>query len=149
MAKRIKNRAPTPTMLIFDVNKLFHDEITSVEKDMQNSCRSIVYYLSLEDGVSQLRLSQLTHLKPPTISITLRAMEADGYVERRIDENDKRQVNVYLTSKGKRHDEKMRSCVSEFEKKAMRGFTEEEKETICSLLARMKDNLCGEEQSEE
>lgn len=149
MAKRIKNRAPTPTMLIFDVNKLFHDEITSVEKDMQNSCRSIVYYLSLEDGVSQLKLSQLTHLKPPTISITLRAMEADGYVERRIDENDKRQVNVYLTPKGKRHDEKMRNCVNEFEKKAMRGFTEEEKATISELLTRMKNNLCGEEQSEE
>ncbi len=149
MAKRLKNRKPTPTMLIFDVNKMFHDEITSVEKDMQNSCRSIVYYLSLEDGVSQLRLSQLTHLKPPTISITLRAMEADGYVERKIDENDKRQVNVYLTPKGKRHDEKMRNCVNEFENKAMRGFTEEEKETLENLLTRMKDNLSGEEKTEE
>ena len=145
MAKRIKERKPTPTMLIFDVDKLFHDAITGVEKDMQNSCRSIVYYLSVEDGVSQLRLSQLTHLKPPTISITLRAMEADGYVERRVDEKDKRQVNVYLTAKGKRHDEKMRNCVNEFEKKAMEGFTEEEKQTLTSLLTRMKDNLCGEE----
>ena len=43
----------------------------------------------------------------------------------------------------------MRNCVNEFEKKAMRGFTEEEKATISELLTRMKNNLCGEEQSEE
>ncbi len=147
MAKRIKDRKPTPTMLIFDVNKLFQDEMSGVDKDMQQSCRSIVYYLTMEDGVSQLRLSQLTHLKPPTISITLRAMESEGYVERRVDDNDRRQVNVYLTQKGKRHDEKLRNSVNEFEKKALEGFTDEEKETLSALLTRIKDNLCGEEQA--
>lgn len=147
MAKRIKDRKPTPTMLIFDVNKLFQDEMSGVDKDMQQSCRSIVYYLTMEDGVSQLRLSQLTHLKPPTISITLRAMESEGYVERRVDDNDRRQVNVYLTQKGKRHDEKLRNSVNEFEKKALEGFTDEEKETLSTLLTRIKDNLSGEEQA--
>ena len=138
-----KDSAPTPMMILNDVSKLYFERIHREEQTIHKSFRYILFQLSHNDGISQLEISRLTHLKPPTISITLRSMEEAGYVERRVDEKDRRQVNVYLTAKGKRYNTEMSSLLRRTESIATAGLTEEETASLVAVLAKIKENLAN------
>ena len=95
----------------------------------------------MKPGVTQLDLVKATHLKPPTVSVTLRKMEQDGIVERKSNENDLRETLVYLTEKGKAIDERIRVIHEEGDAAALAGLSEEEINTLSGLLNRVIDNL--------
>jgi len=137
---------PTPMMLLRDVQKLFDHFIRAEHEqvNMQSSCRHLLFHLSIQDGCTQLQLAKLTHLKPPTVSVTLQKMEHDGYVTRRSDENDLRQTLVFLTDKGREYNLKIRNRVQQLEKIVMSDISPEEKEVLMKLLSRMRDNLTKE-----
>jgi len=137
---------PTPMMLLRDVQKLF-DHFVRAEHEqvnMQSSYRHLLFHLSIQDGCTQLQLAKLTHLKPPTVSVTLQKMEHDGYVTRHSDENDLRQTLVFLTDKGREYNQKIRNRISELEKIVMNDITPSEREVLMELLSRMRDNLSKE-----
>lgn len=143
----------TPIMVINDVSKLFHDTMReNADPNVQGSYRSLLFHLAHEDGRTQLELSRLTHLKPPTVSITIRKMEADGYVTRVSDEDDMRQVRVYLTEKGRNYDKTVKEHLNTVEQKAMKDITAEEAETVIRILKCIRANLlegrAGEEHCE-
>ena len=138
-----KDATPTPMMLLNDVSKLYFERIHREEQSIHKSFRYILFQLSHNDGISQLEISRLTHLKPPTISITLRSMEDAGFVERRVDKNDRRQVNVFLTAKGKRYNTEMCSLLKRTESVATAGLTEEETASLVAILAKVKENLAN------
>jgi len=112
--------------------------------NMQSSCRHLLFHLSIHNGCTQLQLAKLTHLKPPTVSVTLQKMEHDGYVTRRSDENDLRQTLVFLTDKGREYNQKIRNRIHELENIVMNDITADEKEVLMKLLSRMRDNLTEE-----
>ena len=107
----------------------------------QDSARLIMRILGHGDGCSQLDLVRLTHLKPPTVSVTLRRMEEEGLVRRVQNENDLRAVRVFLTEEGKRHNQSVRQRLSEMDAELMAGFSEEETELLRQMLMRMRDNI--------
>jgi len=137
---------PTPMMLLRDVQKLFDHFIRAEHEqvNMQSSCRHLLFHLSIQDGCTQLQLAKLTHLKPPTVRVTLQKMEHDGYVTRRSDENDLRQTLVFLTDKGREYNQKIRNRIHELENIVMNDITADEKEVLMKLLSRMRDNLTEE-----
>ncbi len=140
--RRMPPAKKTPMMVINEVSKLFRDTLReSDDPNIQGSYRSLLFHLAHEDGRTQLELSKLTHLKPPTISITIRKMEDDGYVTRVIDENDMRQVRVYLTEKGRNHDMMIQERINAIEQKVMMNITPEETEIVMHILERMRENL--------
>ena len=99
---------PTPLMLCNEVSKMFRNTMRENTEDqrVQGSYREILFHLAYEDGRSQLELANLTHLKPPTVSVALAKLEDEGYVAREADPMDARRTRVYLTDKGKAIDEK-------------------------------------------
>ena len=141
MKKNCKETVRTPMMLLNDVSKLYFEKVHAEEHTINKSFRFILYQLSNKDGISQLEVSRLTHLKPPTISITLNSMEQAGYVERRVDSKDRRQVNVFLTAKGKRYNSEMCALLKRTEAVAMSGITEEELASFAQVLEKIKANL--------
>ena len=52
-------------------------------------CRALVY-LAMHEGISQVRLAELTDIEPMTLVRILDRMEADGWLERRLDSADRR-----------------------------------------------------------
>lgn len=129
----------TPLILINEISKLFRDRIR--DENMQNSYRMLLFHLAMRGGRTQLELANITHLKPPTISVTLKKMEADGYVKRVPNERDMRQTLVYLTEKGEEYNKNMRKKIDMIDKQVASGFTEEEMQTLISMLIRMRDNI--------
>jgi len=139
-----KAHKPSPLMLINEVSKLFHDKIRieSEKANLPNSYRQILFHLAFSDGKTQLELAQLTHLKPPTVSVSLQKMENDELVRRVPDENDLRQTHVYITEKGRHANRMMHKKFHEVEAAAMEGLTSEETEQLYSLLCKIRDNEC-------
>ena len=132
-----------PIMLVNEVGRLWHRlvEDGAPEEFRQKSNRAILRELSIRDGVYQLDLAESTHLKPPTISVTLGKLEADGIIFRTVDPMDLRATKVYLTEKGHEINAKLHSRLKNADEAALRGLSEEETQTLLSLLGRVKDNL--------
>ena len=136
--------APTPPMLVGEISRLFRGRMREFDLTgvmSQDSARLIMRALAKEDGVSQLHLCAQTHLKAPTVSITLRRMEEEGLVQRRQDLMDQRVTNVYLTESGKAHNRRVWERLTDLENTMMQGFSEEEVALLGRLLERMRDNI--------
>ena len=135
---------PTPPMLVNEIARLFHArmrryDLTGVMS--QDSARLMMRALAREDGVSQLHLTSVTHLKAPTVSVTLKKMEDEGLGRREQDKLDLRMTRVYLTERGKAHNRKIWERLQELDAMLMEHFTDEEAEVLRKLLERMRDNI--------
>lgn len=145
MENEKSDRRILPSMRINEVSKLFRDIINrEVEKQgTANSYRQLLFHLSHRDGVNQLELVRVTHLKAPTVSVTLKGMEHDGLVIRRQDENDARVVRVYLTEKGRQADDRIRDIHHELDMRMAEGISAEELDALVVTLTKMRDNMLG------
>ena len=143
MEEKKHDRKFLPSMMTHEVSKLFRDIINrEVEKlGVQNGYRQLLFHLSRMDGVSQLELARATHLKAPTVSVTLKGMEADGLVVRRGDENDARVIHVYLTEKGRKTDDKIREIHHMLDSRLTEGIPQSELDALVATLTKLRDNM--------
>ena len=132
-----------PFMLINELSKIFHNKMrTHAESSgVHERYRHLLFHLARNDGANQLELARASRLKPPTVSITVQKLEAEGYVRRETDGDDARVNRIFLTEKGRQFDKKATALVSKIEDEAVRGFSTAEVETLLSLLQRVKKNL--------
>ncbi len=137
---------PTPGMLVSEISKLFHDQMNQKSEQLgfKNGYRQILRHLARKDGVTQIDLVHATHLKAPTISVTLKKMEEEKLVRRETDKNDQRQTHVYLTDKGREMERAFFGKLVETESVLLRNVSAEEKETLCNILKKMRGNLLDE-----
>ena len=76
-----------------------------------------------------------------TTSKILKLMEQNGLIKRLGVDGDARLKQIVLTEKGHAIYESVRNVLDDTEKKALDGFSEEEKEQLFSFLSRIKTNL--------
>jgi DNA-binding MarR family transcriptional regulator len=137
---------PTPGMLITEIAKLFHDKMNHNSETLgfKNGYRQILRHLARKDGVTQIDLVRATHLKAPTISVTLKKMEEEELVRRVTDEKDQRQTHVYLTEKGREMERALFGKLLETDDILLRDVSEEEKEALCVTLKKIRANILEE-----
>lgn len=97
--------------------------------------------LQEKEGVSLREMAQELHVKPPTVTVTVKRLEKVGLVCKRPDETDLRVTRIYLTEKGRSISAELEQCLVENEKILTKGFSEEEKELLRCFLDRMTQNL--------
>lgn len=134
----------TPPMLIGHISRAQKCTLRARENDpimTQNSCRAILFCLSHEEGVTQLELSRRAGLKPPTVSVALKHLEDEGYIVRKVDDDDKRAARVFLSDKGHALERENCERFERVDNEMMRGFSEEEIEVLRKMLLRIRDNL--------
>lgn len=132
-----------PMTLVTELSKLFDSfmRVEMMKNGMKVSYRHLLRPLAVKDGVTQLDLVRISHLKAPTVSTTLRNMEADGLVRRETDKEDARATRVFLTERGREIDNKMRKSVASIDKLFLEGVTAEEQEYLLKVMKRMKENM--------
>lgn len=137
----------TMTMYLGDVNKLFRNKVKQemVKSGYNDTYFKIFLLLSCQGSASQLDIVKFTHLSPPTISITLKNMEQEGYITREQDPCDQRSVIVRLTDLGIKTDLEIRKIFSNEENKLKSIFKEEEINQINTYLKKMIDYLSEED----
>lgn len=141
-----KPRDSEPMMVINELSKIFRNEMKKnlEEAGIPMSYRALLLELARSNGMSQLELARRTHLKPPTVSITIRKMEEDGYIVRVPSEVDLRVIHVYLTEKGAAIHRINSEKIEKLEKTVMQGIDGDDRKYLLKLLVKMRDNLCSE-----
>jgi DNA-binding MarR family transcriptional regulator len=143
-----KELSNNPVKMCHEIAHLFRAKMRDIsagdEMATRHGTRSVLSFLAAGDGVTQLELVNATHLRPPTISVILKELEADGIVERRRDEADMRSIRVYLTDKGRELDSRNISKIKQLDAVALEGLDKEEQEALMRLLGKIRDNLLDE-----
>ena len=143
-----QGREKTPPMLLNEVSRLCMSVVHKAHEDnrsgSQHSARIILARLAKQDGLTQAELVSVSRMTAPSISATLKNMEADGLIVRRRDEEDQRAVRVYLTELGRMTEEKNFQIIREVDRLAMEGISKEEQETFVKVLIKMRGNLIEE-----
>ena len=80
-------------------------------------------------------------VKPPSITVMLKKLEAEAYIEKKQDENDQRIMRIFLTEKGKNIAAKMETVMEQLEQEAFANMNEQEVMLFRRLLLQMRDNL--------
>ncbi len=97
----------------------------------------ILLTISRNGSISQRRLAEHIAVSPQSMSESLAKLENDGYITRQKNQLDKRETIVSLTPAGAEHSselaEKMRSQAHHF----LEPLSEEEKQTLYSLLKKL------------
>ena len=129
--------------LLNDVSYLFGEYVCrELEKiGMRYSYRHVLKPLMENDSLTQLELVNITKLKAPTISITLRNMEREGIVSRQKSDDDRRETHVAITDKGKKMYKKVLDALARAEKITLEGLTERELKAMRTTMNKMCKNL--------
>jgi DNA-binding MarR family transcriptional regulator len=94
-----------------------------------------------EDGLTQRRLSELAGMTEPTTAAAIRAMEEAGYVTRRQTRENRKNVYVHLTARGRALERKLVPLAEEVNKIAVRGVRAADVEAARRVLVAIAENL--------
>jgi MarR family transcriptional regulator, organic hydroperoxide resistance regulator len=100
--------------------------------------------LWIEEGLTQKRLSQITHVTEVTTVSLLNDMTHRGLIQRERDTADRRQVFVNLTPKGRALKKRILPYATELNKIAIRGIPKEDIELCLAVFSKMASNLEAE-----
>lgn len=101
----------------------------------------ILTELRMLDGLTQTALADMVLMEKAPLGRIIDRMEDLGLVERRADPADRRVRRVYLTEELDKLDDPLWDAAFGMFDMALAGFTEEEYETLVSMLNRIKANL--------
>lgn len=126
--------------------KIYHLYFTKVFKHLTDfgvhpGQIPLIRLLGNEEGLSQRQISQKLHIKPPTVTVSLKRMENSGLIRRLPDERDQRVSHIYLTERGMEIHQMTHKLADELERYIFRGFTDSEKCLMRRLFAQMIENL--------
>ncbi len=108
----------------------------------------VLLYLQQHGGrVPQHELTEFLRVKPSTVNGVLDRMEEKGLVRRSVSGRDARRRLITLTDKGAEQQALFQQSFLDVEGAMVRGFTQEERETLCALLDRVIENLKEESET--
>lgn len=104
--------------------------------------RMIGYIYEHQDsGIIQKDLADVFQRTGASITSMLQGLEKKEYIERRITKGNERQKNIYVLPKGVALIEDFNKSFAEVEKSIAVNLTEEEKDTLLSLLIKVNNSL--------
>lgn len=98
-----------------------------------------------EDGITQRQLSRDTGAAEPTTASAMKAMEALGYIERRQRPDNRRNVYVFLTARGRALKDRLVPLALTCNQIAVRGVPEDDVAATRRTLMAMLGNLADDE----
>lgn len=106
---------------------------------------TILRVLWEHDGLTQRELSAQTGVMEPTTYTALKAMEKLGYIERQQTADNRKNVYIYLTPKGRALKKKLVPLAKEVNDIAVAGLSQESIDTTRATLLTIIENLAAHE----
>lgn len=100
-----------------------------------------------EQGVLASDIAKRLRITAPAVSKMLRSMEEKGYVERRVDEKDRRNTRVSITPDGKEAEQQVRRQMQEFITGVIERLGEERTKELIHLMNRYTEIMQEENQN--
>lgn len=137
---------PPPTTFCF----LLHDAARLMRKRFEQNARDLgltraqwqaLAYLARNEGVSQSVLADMLDIEPITLGRTIDRLEAQGLVERRPHERDRRVWQLFLREAALPLLEAMAPISEATRLEALAGVAESDRETLMRVLETARANL--------
>lgn len=101
----------------------------------------ILDYLINHNGAIQREIAVSCHIEPASLTAILNGMESKGYIERKMDDRNRRSYHVYLTPLGREYADRLSLEFARIEQKALEGFSSSEAGQLQQLLSRVYNNM--------
>ena len=133
---------------------LLHDVSRLLRKRFDRRARTIgltrsqwfvMAHLSRNEGLNQSALADILEIEPITLVHQLDRLENAGWIERRLDANDRRVRLLYLTELGREILGKMQAMGLETKAEAVSGLSAAEQDALIDTLTRIKASLSARE----
>ena len=98
---------------------------------------AVLMFLWAKDGLTQTELSRQVAIEDATMVRTIDRMERDGLVRRVRNTHDRRQLNIFLTDKGRSLRDVLVPCALAVNTTAVQDFTDAEQHQLQAFLHRM------------
>jgi len=137
------DRHQTLGFILKDVSRLYVRRFEERAKELALTlpqCKALLY-LTRNEGISQKRLAELTDIDPMSLVRILDRMEADGWVVRRADPEDRRARSLHVTEGAKPIIDQMLQVGGEVRAEALQGLSDDERTVLLGLLERVHKNL--------
>ncbi|MED5501760.1 MAG: MarR family transcriptional regulator [Pseudomonadota bacterium] len=124
--------------LVRDAGRLFAKSLQTklTEHSVSFGHWSFLRILWVNEGLTQRELSEQAGLMEPTTYSALKAMEANGLIERRQINGNRKNIHIYLTPKGRDLKQTLTPLAEAVNENAVRGIDPEDlKATRRTLLA--------------
>ena len=109
--------------------------------------RSILHEIGCEESrqngkaLSQKDIAERFGISSAAVAMTLKKMEAQGYIRRVMSETDNRYNELYLTDKGRKILAESGSIMEELDSIVYHGLTKEEVDAFLNVIYKMQENL--------
>lgn len=94
-----------------------------------------------KDGIPATKIAPIMGMTSSSLSRLLKNMEEDGYIFRKNDKSDKRVVRIFLTSKGLKLREQVKSAVVDFNTRLMSKISNEELKAFEKISNLIKEQV--------
>lgn len=119
-----------------------------VENIMTGNCKIhrtqhhfLMYLAHSETAPSQKELAEHFNVSPASVAVTLKKLEAEGYINRESTEEDSRRNMITITPKGLDIVERSRTLFRMIDDCTIKDITDEELDALIRILEKMCNNL--------
>ena len=114
---------------------------TNRENSIHRGQGKLLYILVDQDGISQKEIVDIMDIRPSSVGELVAKLEQQGYVEKKIDENDKRVSNIYITDSGREAVKEAIEYRNTASNELFSGLTSEEQKQLADLLDKITGSL--------
>lgn len=101
----------------------------------------LLYELDKNEDISQKDLGHLIFKDKTNVTRLIDQLEKEGYVKRKVDENDRRKFKLRLTAKGKKIKNSIIDISKEVAEENYKVFTKQEKKECTRLVKKLYEHL--------
>jgi DNA-binding MarR family transcriptional regulator len=132
------------------IGLLLYDTARLMRRDFDRRARTVgltraqwmvISYLDRNEGSNQAAIADFLDVEPITIVRHLDRLEEAGWIERRIDPNDRRARLIYLTDKARPILATKQELGAEMREVMLAGLSEQVREQLLASLQKIRVNL--------
>lgn len=107
----------------------------------------VLEYLSKHDGAIQKDIANGCYIEPASLSNILNGMEKKGLIQRKSNNENRRNVYIFMTEKGKELCQAVKQEIAQANSEALKGFSTEDISTLQNYLSKIKENMEAKDES--
>lgn len=125
------------------VHRLCREAVTIAVEPLgltQSRWTALMHINMLKEGVTQLALAQSLGIEMPSLTRTLKQLEEQSLIVRRVDEHDKRSKKLYFTEQGRSILHTLNERITDIKAQLYNGFSHAQLDAMAYGLVKMEEN---------
>jgi DNA-binding MarR family transcriptional regulator len=122
-------------------NRMMFGRVVGHDRPGHGQALMLLALARVPEGVTQRDLAGTMRLSPPTVTVALQKLEADGLIERWTDEEDQRLTRIRMTDAGREAQRRIASSFSDLARRSVGKMSEDDRRELARLLGVFADNV--------